>query len=261
MAMISVSTYRSPLDWFLDRNEDDYETRLDFIARQFAKQPFDVTAFRGELVAKLRRLPYLSPHSAVAAPKTFYQILSEAGVLKVLLHSDTLRELWKCLLLRKIVARDRELEDKGMAVSGHPLKFHEQEARKIYKDLITIREITARYHAHELTHDLEEKLSQEFRNHIDLALHVRSKYQGSRAELLGGRPKSELSTEPRDEGLASQMATYRTLQPKLQNARTEKKGISGIFLCQLSELIGAPPDVQSLNNGESLAKALTRGEA
>jgi hypothetical protein len=258
MAMRSVSTYRNPLDWFLDRNEDDYETRLDFIARQFTKEPFDVAAFRGELVAKLLRLPYLSPHSAVAAPKTFHQILSDAGVLNVLLHSNTLRELWKCLLLRKIVARDRELEDKGMAVSGHPLKFHEQEARKIYKDLITIREITARYHAHELTHNLEEKLSQEFRNHIDLALHVLPKYQGSRAELLGGRPKSELSTEPRDEGLASQMATYRTLQPKLQNARTKKKGISGIFLCQLSELIGARPNVQSLNNGESLAKALNR---
>lgn len=258
MAKKPPSTYRNPLDWFLNQKEGDYETRLDFIARQFAAQPFNVTAFRSELIAKLRRLPYLSPNSVVVAPTTFHQILKKARVLDVLLHPDTLRALWKCLLLKKIVARDRELDEKGLAVSDHPLKFHERMARKSYKDLVAIREIASTNDAHELTRDLEEKLSQEFRKHIDLALHKMPRYQGNRAELLVGRPHIELSTQPRDEERASQMATYRTLLPKLQNARTEKLGISGIFLCQLSELIGAPPDAQLLSDGQSLAKALTR---
>jgi hypothetical protein len=131
-------------------------------------------------------------------------------------------------------------------------------ARKIYKDLVAIREIAATNDVRELTQDLEEQLSQEFRKHIGLALDKMPKYQGNRAELLVGRPQSELSTEPWGEERASQMATYRTLLPKLQNPRTEKLGISGIFLCQLSELIGALPDAQLLSDGQSLAKALTR---
>jgi hypothetical protein len=261
MATKPVSTYQSPLDWFLGQKEDDYETQLDVIARQFAVQSFNATAFRRELIAKLMRLRYLSPHADVLAPKTFHQILKEARVLGVLLHRDTLLELWKCLLVKEIVANDRYLKTMGLAVSRHPLKFHQKMATELYKCLLAIQALAATYDAHELTQDLDKKIGQEFRKHIHLALHMKRKYQGSRAELLGGLPSKKLPTDLRDEELASRMAVYRTLQPKLKNTRREARGISGNFLCQLSELIGAPPGVRLLSNGESLARALTRSES
>lgn len=253
-------TYQNPLDWFLRRKEDDYETRLDFVARQFAAQPFQATIFRSELIAKLRGLRYSSPHSALVTSKTFYQVLKEAGVLGKLLDRDTLENLWKCLLLKKIVERDRQLEETAIAVSGYPLKFHERMAKELFNSLFAIRAVAATYEAHELLQELDEKLSYEFRNHINLALHLRPRYQGSRAELLSGRPKKEISSEPRDEERASQMAIYRELEPKLLNQRTEKRGISSIFLCQLSELISAPPLTPGLrlSDGQTLQRALTR---
>ena len=261
MATKPTSTYQNPLEWFLGQKEDDYETQLDILARESALQSFNATAFQRELIEKLRALRYLSPHANALAPKTFHQILKGARVLGVLLHRDTLRELWKCLLLKEIAANDSYLKTKRLAVSRRPLKFHQQMATQLYKCLLAIQEIAATFDAHELTRDLEEEIGQEFRKHIHLALHRWPKYQGSRAELLGGLPSEGLAIEPRDGDLASSMAIYRTLQPKLKNTRTERSGISGNFLCQLSELIGAHPGVQSLSNGESLARALKRSKS
>jgi hypothetical protein len=259
MATKPASPYQNPLDRFLGRKEDDYETRLDFIARQFAELPFDEGSFRRELEQKLKTFQYPQPNPRGDA-RTFHDILNSSGVLEILLHSDTLRELWKCLLLKKIIARDRELEKKGLAVSGHPLEFHERIAKQIYEHLGVIRDIAATYDAHELAQGLEEKIGQEFRKHMDIALHKMPKYQGSRAELLGGRSKKELPTKSWKEELVTQMEIYRTLKPKLQNTHTEKGGISGIFLCQLSELVSAAPDAVRLKNGQSLWRALGRSK-
>jgi hypothetical protein len=96
MANRTSSKYRDPLDWFLDQEEYDYETRLTFLARQYAAEPFDASAFEKELVEKLERFRYRPPDRSAAAARSFHNILSNAGVLRALLDCDTLRDLWKC---------------------------------------------------------------------------------------------------------------------------------------------------------------------
>ena len=252
-----VSKYQHPLDWFLAESEFDDNTRLRVVARQYATEQFDADSFWRELKAKLEEFRYPQP-SPREDKSTFYEILKSAGVLDVLSHRDTLRELWKCLLLEKIIARDRELETDRKASSGETLQFHKKEALQILDDLKAIDRIADKYDARSLTANFYKKVSRKFRRHVYLAME--SRHTGSRAELLGGRSKKRLAVAPRSEELATQVAIYRTLRNRLQSTKVKKKRISDIFLCQLSELIAAVPNIKKLSNGENLQKAVKRSQ-
>lgn len=91
-----------------------------------AAEPFDEDAFRAELEAKLKRLHY---RRLTGDGKTFHEILTDAGVLTVLLESSMLRQLWKCILPKKIAQLDRQLEDENKAVDGQALRFHIKQAK------------------------------------------------------------------------------------------------------------------------------------
>lgn len=253
----TVSTYQHPLDWFLGQSEFDDDTRLRAVARQYATEQFDADSFWDDLTAKLKGFRYPQPNPG-ADKSTFYEILKNAGLLEVLLHRSTLRELWKCALLEKIVARDRKLESERKAGSGSTLRFHKRMARQILEHLNTIEDIAETYDAQDLTAKLYDRVSRDFRQHVYLAMH--SNHTGSRGELLGGRYKKQLAVMPRSEELATQIAIYRTLRNRFQNTNQDRKGISAIFLCQLSELIAAGPNIKKLSNGENLQKALKRSQ-
>jgi hypothetical protein len=250
MVKKTVSTYQNPLDWFLDTDPDDYDN-LTLLARRFRAEQFNEDSFRTELVAKLESLKYQSAR-LTGGEKTFHETLSEAGVLNLLLESSTLRDLWKCTLLNKIAERDRELQREKKAVDGQTLRFHIKQAKRIWKDLGDLEEIFERYNARdEAPVRFYEKLNSQFRDHMRVYL-TSTKYRGSRAVLLSGRPLKERRHNPRDEGVWTKLAIYRTLKRKLQTKAAKRRGIFDIFLCQLAELIFSPRDVKNLSNGQAL---------
>jgi len=178
-------------------------------------------------------------------------------VIGVLLKPKTLRELWKSILLRKIVEHERELERTDCWSTGKPMGFYKRMASETYKHLEQIQEIAETYDAQELAEGLYDRVSRDFRNYVGVVIQS-SRPALDRAELLAGAPRKELPSKPRKEELASQIAIYRSLETKLMNPRTEKKGISVKFVCQLSELVSARPDVTRLSDGDSLYRALHR---
>jgi hypothetical protein len=254
MVKKTVSTYQNPLDWFLDTDRDDYDN-LTVLARRFRAEPFDADSFRSELVAKLQRLKYQrvtnQRRKLPADERTFYEILTDAGVLETLLQPSTLGDLWKCLLLKRIANRDRELEHEKKAVDGNELRFHSGQARQIWRDLGAIEEIVERHNARDEAEKLYEKLNSQLRKHMRILL-ISTKYRVPRTVLLSGRPLKERRHNPKDENVATKVAIYRTLKEKLQTKATRKKGVFDIFLCQLAELVWAPRDVQKLTTGQTL---------
>lgn len=245
-----------PLDWFLNEDEFGRETRLKAIAKTFVAEPFDAETFGKELSARLQRLHYPQPAPS-SEEKTFRDILESAGVLGVLLRPKTLRELWKSILLKKIVEHDRELERTSRWVTGKPLEFYKRMAQGTYADLEQIQQIAETYDAQELAQGLCDRISRDFRDYVRVVIQSRRPAL-DRAELLAGAPRKELLSKPTNEERSSDIAIYRTLQTKLMNPRTEKKGISSKFLCQLSELVSARPDVTKLSDGDSLYRAAHR---
>jgi hypothetical protein len=262
MAEKAVSAYQNPLDRFLEQSDDD-ESRLAILARQFAAEPFDEEAFITELTAKLTRLRYIPPtpsrlpRKPIDSRKTFNEILNDSGVLGVLLQRDTLVALWKCILIKKIVEYDRKIENAHQSVEKHPISFHRERYRRIEKDLEAIERLGKDYDAREEVEKLSEKVSRAYRHEVTTVL-LSTRYMGSRAELLTGRPKKELSTAPKNEDSACQVHIYRTLKQVMQTSETRRKGISDIFLCQLSELIWAAPNVPKLTDGDTLFRATLR---
>jgi len=245
-----------PLDWFLTEDEFGRESRLKSVARAFAAEPFDAENFGKELMAKLQKLRYPQPAPS-SEERTFDDILASAGVLGVLLKPKTLRELWKSTLLRKSVEHDRELERTGRWSTGKPVGFYKRMARETYEHLEQIQEIAETYDAHELAEGLYDRVSRDFRNYVSVVIQS-NRPALDRAELLAGAPRKELPSKPTNEERSSEIAIYRTLETKLMNSRTEKKGISAKFLCQLSELVSARPDVTGLSDGDSLYRAVHR---
>src|SRR6202007_1986944 len=100
--------------------EPDPASRLIFLG-QYAGQPFDAEQLRVELREKLNRLHYPQPDREHPDERpTSANVLEKAEVLSNLLSDDTLRELWKSLLMKKIFERSRELRDRkesGFGVS------------------------------------------------------------------------------------------------------------------------------------------------
>jgi hypothetical protein len=249
-----TTVYRNPLDCYLDIEDDDADA-LTFLARRFVAEPFDEGAFRTELDEKLKLAKY-RPAGPNGNEETFHKILEEAGVLDELLRTETLRELWKCKLLMRIVRHSRDLENENKAVDGKPLRQLKDDVKQLYGDLRTIEEIAERRKAHKEAENIYQKIERDFRGRMRLLL-ISTKYKGSRSELLSGQSQEDRKG-PQDEGLASKSAIYRTIRPKLLTKKTGEKGLSAILLCQLAELIAAPSGVTKLSDGQSLYTSLYR---
>jgi hypothetical protein len=257
MAEKTHSSIQNPLDWFLDWMDDENESRLAFLARQVAAEPFNADSFRDDLTTKLKRLRYPQPDpEQEIVTKTFHALLEHAGVLPLILSEDTLRELWKCRLLKDIFQRDIELQKNELSVQGRPLSEHKQRVAKIRKDLRTLEKIAREYGLEADVAQAYEKIAGECIKALRPI--ATSRYSGSKAEVILSRPSNGLASTIRSEQTAIQAIIYRRLKQNLQTKSTEGMGISGIFLCQLSELIWADPNVQVLGDGETIWRAEKR---
>ncbi len=254
MTKRSITAYRNPLNRFLDSDED-CASGLEFIARHFA-EPFDPFSFQTRLIAKLKSHRY-RPAVLKGNEKTFHEVLTNAGVLDVLLQNESLYELWQCTFLKKIVQHARDLEKDHKAVDGQPLRELRKKERQLYKDLLAVELIADRNNSQEDAQRLHDGLE---RKYIRLAvlLMISTKYKGSRAELLSGRKEEKPFKNPRDEDVATKRAIFHALKERLQTKKTKKRGLFDIFLCQLAELVWAPADAVFLSDGQSLYRDLKR---
>jgi hypothetical protein len=255
----------TPLDWFL-RKRNSGNDRLKTLALQAVEEPFHPESLRIWLIPRLKYFRYPQPHPSTER-KTFFEIVENADVLHVLLLDNTLRRLWRCLLLKKIVADDHKLRRQAVASSGQSLQFHREMARRIQEDLDHIVTIGATYRVKKLTAKLYDIVERQLQIHKTLA--SESTTTPTHSELLAGRPRGTVRRRPRDEERATQVAIYRVLHARLQTPESRRKGISGIFLCQLSELIsrgigGASflkPRVEILSDGKTLWRAVKRSKS
>ena len=217
------STHQHPLDWFLEWTDDENASRLAFLARQIAAEPFNADVFRNELTTKLTRLRYPQPDREQGIGKeTFYAILERADLLPLILQEDTLRVLWKHRLLTDLFQKDSELREKHLSVEGTPLSEHRSRVRQIQRDLDTLVRIADEY-------DLDRHMAESYEKMEGAILKARrpiltSEYAGSKSELLLGRPAKELSSHVRSEHTVIQANIYLTLKQRLQTRETSKKG-------------------------------------
>jgi hypothetical protein len=253
MAAKSISSFRTPLDAFLADVFVKYDSALYYPAKELTALPFDAASFRRDLVAKLKRLKYPQPERP-GNDKTFEEKLAAAGVLDALLHPETLRALWKCILIRTIAERDRELAAEGKDVTGEPLKSQYRAADQMKDDLKALERIQNTYAPEESIEKIYSIVERKYRDMIKKA--ILSEHRRSRTELLTGRPRTGLLNVIKSEQLASNIAIYRVLERALRPASPKNR--SGIFLCQLAELISAEPNVRALGDGLTLSKALER---
>jgi hypothetical protein len=256
-ALIANSSDQHLLDWFLKWTDDESESRLGFLARQIAAEPFNADVFSNELTTKLTRLRYPQPDREVGIGKeTFYAILERAGLLPLILQEQTLHALWKHRLLKDLFQKDSELREKHLSVEGILLSEHRRRVRRVQRDLSTLERIAREY-------GLERYMAESYEKMEGEILKVRrpiltSEYPGSKSELLLGRPAKELSSDVRSEDTVIQANIYLTLKQRLQTSETPKRGVSDIFLCQMAELVCARPDVRGLSNGETIRKMANR---
>jgi hypothetical protein len=157
MAKKTVAPYQHPLDFYLSQSEDDGTSKLDFLAREYAQQPFDAEHFRRELSEKLNRLRYPQPEREHAGKrKTFAQVLEKAGVLSDLLSDDTLRELWKSQVLKKVFQRSREITERRQSAEGTSLKEDWKRVDAMQRDLKEVERLTGTYELENMEQAMEK---------------------------------------------------------------------------------------------------------
>ena len=236
----------SPLSWFRRRAG---ESRLAKVAEQMANVSFDPRQLRAEIRGKLKRLSYPQPPERRTGLPTFYDRLKRAGAVRTLLSDDTLREVWSCLQIPRIVSRDRELEKRRESVVGRPLKFHLAMLTEMQRHITATEALAREFGAAEWVESYLEPIRSQFRDNAWLCIQSRWK-KGFREELLSGQPKSQLEHAPWDELVAARVALYWILWTRLH----EKAEMSDRFLRQLSLLIFAPSDIPELE--EAAVEAL-----
>src|SRR5207248_1330307 len=133
MANRNPTDYQHPLDRFLSRNADS--TMLDYLADEYAGEPFEVAAYREELTRKLKENSYPRKVDNPDHRKTFYEILKKAELLDELLSEGTLREFWKSHQLEKILKKKEELTSTHSSVYGLTLTEHRRKVRAVQQDL------------------------------------------------------------------------------------------------------------------------------
>ena len=270
----TVRTYQHPLDRLLGDEDEGSPSLLEFVAREYAGEGFDADKFARELRAKLERMRYPQP-DPIASNALFSEILNRASVLSLLLSADTLRELWKSLVLKRVFERYRELRDRGQSVHGISLEEHWRRVREAKKDMKIYKKLDDKYHF-EYTLSAYEKMARgSVRDMIAIRMwrFIRSRanllsvhlpVQKWKSKLQPGRKRTpkpaatEPSATPRNEDKRIQAHIYATLEQRLQTPDTYRTGIDDIFLCQLAELIWSGADVQRLSDGESLRRDINR---
>jgi hypothetical protein len=230
---------------FLSQSTDDGDSRLLRIAQTTHADTSDIERLRTELIQKLKRLEYPQPieRSIYRHKKTFYQRLETAEALPALLEPSTLKKIYRCLLIRKIVAEDRRLADKRLSIRQYPLRFHAHLAKEVERHLDQVRSLTQK---HKVPDSYLKTYFDVTENRLmhELRLLALSRWPGSRKELLSGR---------RDEQLTTDEAIFWRLKITLA-----RHPFSSRFLRQLSKLISAPADVKELSNDLALYRAITR---
>jgi hypothetical protein len=242
----------SPLTRFLNDIFQEDESRLAFVAVQTAEEPFDLEQFRKELTGKLQRLEYPQPPERKDERKpSFYEHLEGANGTEIVLNASTLQEIWNCLLIPRIIGRDRKLEQENKSVFGYPIPFHRKLYREAEKRLAEIEKLVADCGATEWMNEYRLQLQRQFRENIKLVLLSR-RYTGGRKELLTGQPARNLEQDPHDESVAAQVAVYWVLWTRLHG----KEKMSDRFIRQLSLLVNAPAQVENLRSDEALRFAI-----
>jgi hypothetical protein len=192
----TVRTYQHPLDRLLGDEDEGSPSLLEFVAREYAGEGFDADKFARELRAKLERMRYPQP-DPIASNALFSEILNRASVLSLLLAADTLRELWKSLVLKRVFERCRELRDKKQSGRGISLREHWRRVREAQRDTKTYKELDDKY-GFEYTLSAYEKIAQRsVREMVEIRM---SSFIGPRATLLSihlpvQKWKSKLQTE------------------------------------------------------------------
>ena len=270
----TVSTYQHPLDRLLGDEDDGSPSLLEFVAQEYAGEGFEADKFARELTAKLGRMRYPQPDPIESKP-FFSEILERAAVLSELLSADTLRELWKSLVLKKVFERYRELRDRKQSVHGISLEEHWRKVREARRDMRIYKKLDDKYHFDYTLSAYEKMARGSVREMVAIWM---SRFIGPRATLLSihlpvqkwksklqtGRKRTpkpaatEPSAGPRNEDKRIQAHIYATLERRLQTPETYRTGIDDIFLCQLAELIWSGADVQRLSDGESLRRDINR---
>jgi hypothetical protein len=251
----SVSRYQNPLDLYLSSESDDYD-HFAFLARQFKAEPFDANGFKTELVAKLNKYSYgRKQHEGDG--KTFHEILTDAGALDILLEPSMLSELRRCILMKNIGARDRELQRGKKAFDGTTLHDHNKEAKQIIRELNLTEQISDKYKNFVDFEKLWDEMDRQYRRHLRFILSS-TKYRASRSVFLTGRVPDKRTTKPKNEDVATKVAIYRTLQQKLQTHDAKTTGLSDRVLRQLAELVFAASTAQSPSDGQNLYRAAKR---
>jgi hypothetical protein len=274
----TVRTHQHPLDWLLAQEQWGTPPVLEALARDYSAEPFRADAFRNELTQKLNRLHYPQPqHAHIGERRTFAQVLERTGVLSALLSEDTLRELWKSLLLKKVFERNRELQNKRQSVRGVSLKEHWRRVRDFRKDLETLKKIAEKYDLAHMPPQYEKIDRRIFDELVPILLFRRANRTKQampfflppvprwkmKLQRRGRRRLPKVSAHQpapttRIEDKHIQALIYQTLEQRLQTSMTYGNGIDDIFLCQLAELVWAPADVQGLSDGESLRRDINR---
>jgi|GEM_PF-4879248 len=205
----------------------------------------------------------------------FSEILNHAAVFSVLLSPDTLRELWKSLVLKKVFERHRELRDRKQSAHGISLKEHWRRVREFKRDMKIYKKLDDKYHFDYALSAYEKMARGSVREMVAIRM---SSFIGPRDAILSvhlpvPKWKSKLQTgkkrtpktaateslaTPRSEDKHIQGHIYATLERRLRTPETYRKGIDDIFLCQLAELIWVGADVQRLSDGESLCRDINR---
>jgi hypothetical protein len=204
------------------------------VATEIAEQPFDTDKFRNEIVQKLSSLHYPQPEEPATSNDTFYERLEKAGCLETVLDPSTLWEIWQCMLIPRIIERDRHLEKELLSAVGCPLTFHRKLVREARKRLEEITELESKFGKTKWMEKYRRSLDHQFRENIILDL-LSWRYTGSREELLSGQSKSQLGHSPWDEHVAAKVAVYWVLRTRLP----ETAEMSDRFVTQLSLLINA----------------------
>jgi hypothetical protein len=151
-----------------------------------AEAPFNVKEFRRALVKKLKRVRYPQPPEKGVEGKKFYVHLARANALDALKESSTLREIWNSLLIPQIVKKDRELQEKKLAVTGMPRSFHRKAALDI---LVELNKLEVSGDTRDIFDPFQrEQLHRMFRENVRVFLTARRR-SGPYVKLLGGSPK------------------------------------------------------------------------
>jgi hypothetical protein len=234
----------SPLTKFLQDMDDEGESRLASVATEVAKDEFSPTRLRRELTLKLKRVRFPSPAERAWDRKTFYEFLQERHSIQRVLQRSTLQEIWRCLLIPRIIQRDRKLEEKNLSAIGYPLSFHRKLYREAEKRLRDIDGLIEKLGTTGWIEKYRDRIARQFRDNVTLVLLSR-RYTGNRRDLVSTHWQ---------ERLAAKVAVYWILWVRLHRS----PNVSNRFILQLSLLINAPIDITELdaNEAEALRKAI-----